>query len=73
MAVQACVPYLKPRKEQSFQSEEDQKNRRLSQQLVGEPGQERILLGGGGSLTSRPCNSRSGPVQQKVTSHYPLK
>eukprot|EP00073_Rattus_norvegicus_P032016 XP_006255000.1 PREDICTED: protein maestro isoform X1 [Rattus norvegicus] len=33
MAVQACVPYLKPRKEQSFQSEEDQKNRRLSQQL----------------------------------------
>uniref|UniRef100_A0ABK0M2B3 Maestro n=1 Tax=Rattus norvegicus TaxID=10116 RepID=A0ABK0M2B3_RAT len=34
MAVQACVPYLKPRKEQSFQSEEDQKNRRLSQQLV---------------------------------------
>ncbi|XP_032741848.1 protein maestro isoform X6 [Rattus rattus] len=33
MAVQACVPYLKPRKEQSFQSEEDQKNRRLSRQL----------------------------------------
>lgn len=50
MAVQACVPYLKPRKEQSFQSEEDQKNRRLSRQLVGEPGQERILLAGAGGV-----------------------
>ncbi|XP_021006494.1 protein maestro isoform X3 [Mus caroli] len=33
MTVRACVPYLKPRKEPSFQSEEDQKNRRLSRQL----------------------------------------
>ncbi|XP_052598458.1 protein maestro isoform X4 [Peromyscus californicus insignis] len=31
--VRACVPYLKLRKEQSFQSEEDQRNPRLSRQL----------------------------------------
>ncbi|XP_017658328.1 protein maestro isoform X2 [Nannospalax galili] len=31
--VQACVPYLKPRKEYSFQSEEDQRNPRLSRHL----------------------------------------
>ncbi|XP_040597548.1 protein maestro isoform X2 [Mesocricetus auratus] len=31
--VQACVPYLKPRREQCFQSEEDQRNPRLSRQL----------------------------------------
>ncbi|XP_050007692.1 protein maestro isoform X9 [Alexandromys fortis] len=31
--VRACVPYLKPRKEQRFQSEEDQRNPRLSRQL----------------------------------------
>ncbi|XP_051019596.1 protein maestro [Acomys russatus] len=31
--VRACVPYLKAWKEQSFQSEEDQRNRRLSRQL----------------------------------------
>ncbi|NP_001390830.1 protein maestro isoform 5 [Mus musculus] len=33
MTVRACVPYLKPRKVPSFQSEEDQKNHRLSRQL----------------------------------------
>lgn len=33
MTVQACVPYLKLRKELSFQSEEDWKNPRLSRQL----------------------------------------
>ncbi|XP_028632596.1 protein maestro [Grammomys surdaster] len=33
MTVRACVPYLKLRKELSFQSEEDQKNPRLSRQL----------------------------------------
>lgn len=43
--VQACVPYLKPRREQCFQSEEDQRNPRLSRQLVSESGQESILLG----------------------------
>ncbi|KAL6037936.1 hypothetical protein STEG23_018635, partial [Scotinomys teguina] len=31
--VRACVPYLKPRKEQSSLSEEDQRNHRLSRQL----------------------------------------
>nr|XP_048275344.1 protein maestro isoform X1 [Myodes glareolus]XP_048275345.1 protein maestro isoform X1 [Myodes glareolus] len=31
--VRACVPYLKPRKEQRFQSEEDRRNPRLSRQL----------------------------------------
>ncbi|XP_051057224.1 protein maestro [Phodopus roborovskii] len=31
--IRACVPYLKPRSEQRFQSEEDQRNPRLSQQL----------------------------------------
>ncbi|XP_028720567.1 protein maestro isoform X2 [Peromyscus leucopus] len=31
--VRACVPYLKLRKEQGFQSEEDQRNPRLSRQL----------------------------------------
>ncbi|XP_027253678.1 protein maestro isoform X1 [Cricetulus griseus] len=33
MTVRACVPYLKPRREQCFQSEEDQRNPRLSRQL----------------------------------------
>ncbi|XP_029403034.1 protein maestro [Mus pahari] len=33
MTVRACVPYMKPRKEPSFQSEEDRKNHRLSRQL----------------------------------------
>ncbi|XP_031221872.1 protein maestro isoform X2 [Mastomys coucha] len=33
MTLRACVPYLKPRKEQSFQSEEDRRNPRLSRQL----------------------------------------
>ncbi|XP_055478675.1 protein maestro isoform X3 [Psammomys obesus] len=33
MTVQACVPYLKPRMEQRFPSEEDQRNPRLSRQL----------------------------------------
>ncbi|OBS59722.1 hypothetical protein A6R68_09155 [Neotoma lepida] len=33
MTVRACVPYLKPKKEQNFQSEEDQRNPRLSRQL----------------------------------------
>lgn len=33
MTVRACVPYLKPRMQQSFPSEEDQRNPRLSRHL----------------------------------------
>nr|XP_040129005.1 protein maestro isoform X1 [Ictidomys tridecemlineatus] len=40
----ACSPYLKLRNENSFRTEEDQRNPKLSRQLVSEPGQEKILL-----------------------------
>lgn len=70
MTVRACVPYLKPRREQCFQSEEDQRNPRLSRQLVSEPGQESILLG---VPYLQALNTESEAVQQEVTSSYYLK
>ncbi|KAJ8789624.1 hypothetical protein J1605_004861 [Eschrichtius robustus] len=59
----ACSPYLRQRKDYSFQSEEDQRNPKLCRQLVSERGQERF--------SQIPCppsvNAEGGRAHQGVT------
>ncbi|XP_069885238.1 protein maestro isoform X3 [Dipodomys merriami] len=54
---QACSPYLRLKKDCTFQGEEDQRNSKLCWQLVSRPGQERILFR---SLTQKVAKAHQG-------------